>query len=213
MTRRIGGHHGTGRSLRLTALGCHQPHYYLAPAHFAAQNSTTVTVTKLSDTEACRRGVQDGADAVPESVLTPALIPAVGGMPGAVACRHLAPRDASVQDPEQALEQTPVLHSGTATWRFLRRQERRDLLPEGVAESSGPCQHGGERRSSGSAQRLPRRAPGDMPLTGAGLVLPTPPDPVEPSGARHAAGPLPARSGAAPGAAPRGRSAHCRCGR
>jgi hypothetical protein len=39
------GHHGTGRSLRLTALGCHQPRYYLAPAHFAAQNSTSAACT------------------------------------------------------------------------------------------------------------------------------------------------------------------------
>jgi len=73
-----------------------------------------------------------------------------------------------------------MIHSGTATWRFLRWQERRDLLPEEVAERSGPCQHGGERRSSGSAQGLPRRAPGDMPLAGAGLVLPPQVDPVEP---------------------------------
>src|SRR5690349_16845517 len=100
--------------------------------------STTVTVTDLRGTEECRRGVQDGADAVPESVLTPALIPAVGGMPGAVGCRHCAPRDASVHDPEQALEQAPVRHSRTATWWFLRWQERCDLLPEGVTERSGP---------------------------------------------------------------------------
>jgi hypothetical protein len=144
------------------------------------RSNTTVTVTDLPGTEECRRGVQDGADAVPESVLTPALIPAVGGMPGAVGCRHFAPRDASVHDPEQALEQAPVRHSRTATWWFLRWQERCDLLPEGVAERRGPGQHDRERRGGGSAEGLPRRAPGDMPLTGAGLVLPTPLDPVEP---------------------------------
>src|SRR5258706_5583913 len=88
----------------------------------------------------------DGADAVPESVLTPALIPAVGGMPGAVGCRHFAPRDASVHDPEQALEHAPVRHSRTATWRFLRRPERRDLLPDWVAESSGRRQDDPEPR-------------------------------------------------------------------
>jgi hypothetical protein len=139
-----------------------------------------VTVTGSSGAEGSWRGVQDGADAIPESVLTPALIAAVGGMPGAVACWHLAPRDALVHDPEQALEQTAVLHRGTATWWFLRWQERRDLLPEGVAESSGPHKHGGQRRVSRSAEWLPRRAPGDMPLTGAGLVLPTPVRPLEP---------------------------------
>ena len=142
--------------------------------------STTVTVTGLSSVEGSWRGVQDSADVIPESVLTPALIAAVGGMPGAVACRHLAPRDTSVHDPEQALKQAPVLHRRTATWRFLRGQERRDLLPEGVAERSGPSERGGERRVSRSAQGLPRRAPVDMPLTGAGLVLPTPARPLEP---------------------------------
>ena len=73
-----------------------------------------------------------------------------------------------------------MVHSGTATWRFLRWQEQRDLLPEGIAESSGPCQHGGERRSRGAAQGLARRTPGDMPLTGAGRVLLPPLDPGEP---------------------------------
>src|SRR5260221_2526494 len=105
------------------------------------RTSTTVTVTDLRGTEECRRGVQDGADAVPESVLTPALIPAVGRMPGAVGCRHFAPRDASVHHPEQALEQAPVRHSRTATWRLLRRQKRRHLLPHGVAGGTVPCQH------------------------------------------------------------------------
>src|SRR5260370_4078049 len=37
-------------------------------------SSTTVTVTGSSGTEGSGRGVQDGADAIPESVLTPALI-------------------------------------------------------------------------------------------------------------------------------------------
>src|SRR5258707_10543089 len=103
-------------------------------------SSTTVTVTDLPGTEECRHRVQDGADAVPESVLTPALIAAVGGMPGAVGCRHFAPRDASVHDPEQAVEQAPVRHRRTATWRLLRWQERRALLPQGGAERSRPCQ-------------------------------------------------------------------------
>jgi hypothetical protein len=123
--------------------------------------------------------VQDGADAVPQTVLPPALIAAVGGMPGAVGRRHLAPGRACAHDPEQTLEQTPVLHSGPATWRLLRRQERRDLLPEGVAQGRGPGEHGGQRRVSGSQQRLARGAPRNMPLTGAGLVLPTPVRPLE----------------------------------
>src|SRR5260221_10470599 len=123
------------------------------------RTSTTVTVTDLRGTEECRRGVQDGADAVPESVLTPALIPAVGRMPGAVGCRHFAPRDASVHHPEQALEQAPVRHSRTATWRLLRRQERRDLLPEGGAESSGPCPPDRERRGGGAPQGAPPPPP------------------------------------------------------
>src|SRR5258706_117582 len=108
-----------------------------------------------------RAGTPRGAGAVLESVLTAALIPIVGGMPGAVGGRHFAPRDASVHDPEQALEQAPVRHSRTATWRFLRRQERRDLLPEGVAESSGPCQHDRERRGGRAAEEgpPPRRGP------------------------------------------------------
>ena len=146
---------------------------------FETRGSTTVTVNGLSGAEGSWRWVEDGADAVPESVLTPALIAAVGGMPGAVAGWHLAPRDAAVHDPQQPLEQTPVRHCGTAPWRLLRGQERRDLLPEEVAERRSPCQHGGQRRGSGSAQGLPRRASGDMSLTGAGLVLPPPLDPVE----------------------------------
>ena len=78
-------------------------------------------------------------------------------MPRAVACWHLAPRDALVHDPEQALEQTAMVLGGTATWRLLRWQERCGLLPEGVAESSGPREHGGQRRVSRSAEWLPRR--------------------------------------------------------
>src|SRR5260221_10554468 len=132
-----------------------QYHLSLHYSPLGTASSTTVTVTDLPGTEECRRRVQDGADAVPEAVLTPALIPVVGGMPGAVGCRHFAPRDAAVHDPEQALEQTPVRHSRTATWRLLRRQERRDLLPDGGAESRGPCHHDRDRRQGGSDPRKP----------------------------------------------------------
>src|SRR5258708_22629720 len=127
---------------------------------YKVELSTTVTVTDLPGTEECRRGVQDGADAVPESVLTPALLPAGGGLPGAVGCRHCAPRDASVPDPEPAREQAPVRHSRTATWRLLRRPERRGLLPEGGAESSGPRPHARERRGGGAPPGGPPPAPG-----------------------------------------------------
>src|SRR5262245_39241246 len=146
----------------------------------AGGSSTTVTVTGSSGVEGRWRGVQDGADAIPETLLTPALIPAVGGVPGAVAWRQFAPRDAVVQDPKQAPEQTPVVQGRAATGRLLRGQERRDLLPEGVAERRGPREPSGQRRGSRSAKGLARRAPGDMPLAGAGLVVPPPLRPLEP---------------------------------
>src|SRR5262249_35943650 len=113
------------------------------PPHRQFMTSTTVTVTGSSGVEGRWRGVQDGADAVPETLLTPTLIPAVGGVPGAVAWRQFAPRDAVVHDPKQALEQTPVVQGRAATGRLLRGQERRDLLPEGVAERRGPGEPSG----------------------------------------------------------------------
>jgi hypothetical protein len=118
--------------------------------------------------------MQNGADAVPQPLLAPALVAAVGGMPGAIGRRHLAPRDTGAHDPEQTLEQASVVQGRAAAGRLLRRQERRDLLPEGIAEGRGPREHGGRRRVSGSPQRMARRPARHMPLTGAGLVLATP---------------------------------------
>ena len=124
--------------------------------------------------------MQDGTDAVPQTVLTPALIAAVGGMPRAVGRRHLTPWNPGVHDPEQALEETLVVQGWAATGRLLRRQEWRDLPPEGVAQGRGPGKHGGQRRVSGSQQRLARGAPRNMALTGTGLVAPPPVRPLEP---------------------------------
>ena len=118
--------------------------------------------------------MQDSADAVPQTILTPALIAAVGGMPGAVGCRHLAPRDPGAHNPEQALEQTAVLESGTATCRLLRGQEGDNLLPEGVAQRCGSGEHERERRVRGAEQRLARRTLGNMVPTGAGLMASPP---------------------------------------
>src|SRR5262249_516676 len=126
--------------------------------HFHVETSTTVTVTSLSRAAGSGRGVQDGADAVPQTVLTPALIAAVGSMPRAVGRRHLPPGNPSAHDGEQALEQTAVIQARAATRRLLRWQEGGNLQPEGVAERRSPGERGRQwwvRRRP--LQRLARR--------------------------------------------------------
>jgi hypothetical protein len=147
------------------------------PASTRTRLSTTVTVTTLSRAQG--RGVQDGADAIPQTILTPALIATVGGMPRAVGRRHLTPRNPGAHDREQTLEQTAVRHCRTATRRLLRWQEGGNLLPEGVAERRSASECGREWWVRRPVPRLARRPLGHMVPPRAGLMTPPPVRPLE----------------------------------
>jgi len=123
--------------------------------------------------------VKDRAEAVPDTGVAPVLVAAVGGVPRAVGRRHLAPRGTRVHDPEQTLEQTPMVQGGAAARRLLRGQEGRDLLPETVSQCGRPRERRRQRRVSACRQGLARGVPCDMPPTGAGLVATPPGHPVQ----------------------------------
>ena len=69
-------------------------------------------------------------DPVPDAGPSPANEPIVASGPGSVDFRKVTPRRARPQHPEDALEDTPVVHAGNAAW-FVR--ERFDDAPFAVA--------------------------------------------------------------------------------
>ena len=97
-------------------------------------------------------------DAAPDARPAPSDEAIVTGGVGAKMIRQIAPRCSGAQDPEYAIEDTPVVYPRNATW--LVRQDGPDgnpfMISEFVAHDSSPqfwnLNHGGLANRNASAQ-------------------------------------------------------------
>ena len=65
---------------------------------------------------------------VPDADLPPAIETAGNGLPRAIALRQVAPGSPRAQDPQDAVDDAPVIDGGPACMRFLRGQIGLDVL-------------------------------------------------------------------------------------
>jgi hypothetical protein len=95
-------------------------------------------------------------DAAPDARPAPSDEAIVTGGVGAKMIRQIAPRCSGAQDPEYAIEDTPVVYPRNATW--LVRQDGPDgnpfMISEFVAHDSSPQFWKFESRRSGRSQRF-----------------------------------------------------------
>jgi hypothetical protein len=67
--------------------------------------------------------LQGGQDLLEHPSLRPAVEPAGLGAPRPIARRHITPRRPGAQDPQHAIEDAPMVDSGSADLRFLGWKE------------------------------------------------------------------------------------------
>ena len=75
------------------------------------------------------RGLEGGQDAVPDSGPLPAAEAGVHRLPGTIPFGEIAPRHASGQAPEHAIDDEPMVMGRSTAHRSLRGQERLQALP------------------------------------------------------------------------------------
>jgi hypothetical protein len=127
--------------------------------------------------------VEESRDAVPHTTLEPASIASIDRLPASVPGWDLAPRRTGVHHREHAVQLTPQVPTGTTSRWLPRRHERRDLLPERLAQRGRPRHHPHRDRPRHERTRLrwgwtmrPSRA---MPPARDCLVLSPPLRPVD----------------------------------
>src|SRR5260221_5260008 len=106
------------------------------------------TPSNTTATVVCSRGcfrlllggvrVEDGGDTVPQATGDPGSVPRVDRLPMPAGRGRLAPSRASVHHREHALQLAPQVSTGPAPRGSRWRQQRRDLLPERLAQRGRP---------------------------------------------------------------------------
>ena len=68
-------------------------------------------------------------DALPQSFFAPLVEAAIDRLPGPIPFWQVPPGGTSTQDPKDSIDDLPVVGPWATGFRFLRRQQRLDLLP------------------------------------------------------------------------------------
>ncbi len=68
-------------------------------------------------------------DALPQSFFAPLVEAAIDRLPRSIAFRQVPPGGTSTQDPKDSVDDLPVIGPRATGFRFLRWQQRLDLLP------------------------------------------------------------------------------------
>ena len=68
-------------------------------------------------------------DPLPQSCLSPPVEASVDRLPGPVAFRQVTPGRASIQDPQDAIDDAAMIRARSSRLRLLRRKHRFDLIP------------------------------------------------------------------------------------
>jgi hypothetical protein len=120
-------------------------------------------------------------DTLPEPLVAPEPVSFICPVSLAILLRHLPPRQLRPDDSQYPIEYRAVIVSRSPGRRLLRRQERLDSFPLGIAQR--PMERRQRRHDTNRVSFLrPHRTTGGVTASGNCLVCPPPPRPVESEG-------------------------------